>query len=374
MKGSAPLKFDEFGLIMVGAVIFIGILALGFTTPSEFPPRLSPAEVKMSLDPGSYESFTFNISGRVSGVNVSFGGQIADWMSTDVYDYGALTRTTPVKVRVNVPTTATAGTYKGNVIVSGKEGVSDIGVTVTVSAVKRLESKTYQIGDFRAAYVDDVRLLGEAAQAYVSKSYLYERPLGMVGILEAHEVPIAAGGIVRFVVEDTNNYGDVIVVQNGREIFSETVGPGEVIVPLNASDIRKSNSISIRAENPGIFFWTENVYSVRDAALEVYLTGAVDKSFNFSLVPDQYNRADHVQIVFNVDGHSEPLPQMKIWLNGRTIYQDVPPTGSFNKNIAADVFGSPLELTERNTLTFGFEQEADYQVSDAALIVYSRAR
>lgn len=375
MKGDDSFggKFDEFSIIAVGAVIFIGILLLAFTTPSEFPPTVRPLDVKMNLDPGSYESFVFNVSGKVTGVNITTSGEIASWIQLSETDLGALRDKKSVTATVNVPGIASPGTHSGIITVWGKEGKSDIKVTIVVSSVKKLTSKTIPMGDFRVAYLAGSRALDTFGNTFVTKSYLYEKPLSLVGLIEGEEMPILTGASVRFIVEDANNYGPIIVTQNGRQIFSEVVGPGEVIVPLNMSDLRRSNTVTVRAENPGLFFWAENVYSIREGSLDIDYQGRVDKVFNFSLSPEEYKKFDHLQLVYNVGEATAPLPPMRISMNGQVIFEDTPPVTSFNSNIARDIFGSPMVMSDRNSMVFSFAQEASYTLSDATMIVYYRS-
>jgi len=374
MKGEESLgKFDEFSIIAIGGVIFIAIFLLAFSTPSEFPPTVRPLEVKMSLDPGAYETFVVNISGRVTGVNITVSGQVAGWVEPSRTDIGALRDTISVPVTVSVPGDAQAGVYRATLTVSGKEGSTDVPVTITVSPVKKLSSRTLSMGDFRVAYLSGSRAADTHGSAFLTKSYLYEKPLNLVGVIEPEELAILTGASVRFIVEDTNSYGPIVVNQNGRQIFRELVGPGEVIVPLNMSDMKRSTTVSIKADNPGLFFWAENVYSVRDVSLEIEYRGKVDKQFNFTLSSDEYRRFDHLQLVYNVGDATAPLPPMRVILNGQTIYEDEPPLTSLNVNIARDVFGSPIRLAEKNTMTFTFDREASYDLTDVTLIVYYRA-
>lgn len=374
MKGEESMgKFDEFSIIIIGGVIFIAIFLLAFSTPSEFPPTVRPLDVKMSLDPGAYETFVVNISGRVTGVNVTVSGQIAGWIEPSRTDIGALREATSVPVTVSVPGDAQAGVYRGTLTVSGREGSTDVPVTVTVSPVKKLSSRTLSMGDFRVAYLAGSRAADTYGSAFLTKSYLYEKPLNLVGVIEPEELAILTGASVSFVVDDANNYGPILVTQNGRQVFRELVGPGEVIVPLNMSDMRRSTAVSIRADNPGLFFWAENVYSIRDVSLDIEYQGKVDKQFNFTLSSDEHRRFDHLQLVYNVDDSTAPLPPMRITLNGQTIYEDEPPLTSLNANIARDVFGAPIALAEKNTMTFTFDREASYGLTDATLIVYYRA-
>ncbi len=372
MKGQG-FKFDEFSLIVIGSIIFMGMVAIALTTPSEFPPRVAPLTMKLDLDPGSYQQFSINITGKISGVNVSTSGEIADWFYLVETDLGAFKEKKIYPVTINVPQTATPGTHKGKIIVSSKEGRAEVDVTVVVSAVKRLNAKTLPLGDFKVSYSAGTDVLDSAGHTFVSKSYLYEKPLSLVGVVDESKLPILDGGYVKFVVEDTNNYGSVIVTQNGKRIFDEVVGPGEVIVPLNMSDVRRSNTVTIRADNPGLFFWAENVYSIRDVELATSYNGPVVKTFDFTLSPNEYTRFDHFQLTYNVGEVTPNLPPMRIEVNGQTIYLDEPPTESGNIQISRDVFGGIIGLREKNTMRFSFDQGASYEIIDAVLTVFNRA-
>lgn len=366
------MKFDEFSLVLVGAIIFMGILAIAFTTPSEFPPKVAPVKVSIDAGQGEYQTFTLNVTGKITGVNVSASGEIAGWMSFSKTDLGAIRESTPVQVTINVPSGASAGAHTGVVTVQSKEGHADVQVTVNVAAFKKLSSRVIPVGDFSVSYLSDAQTLDSRNTTFVSRSYLYEKPMTMFGSLTDQQLSIVNGGEVRFNVDDTNDYGPIIVAQNGREIFREVVGPGLVVAPLNVSELKKSNTITIRADYPGLFFWAENLYSISNASVDVSYQGPISKTVNFTLQPEEYNRFDHVQVSFKVAGASAGLPPMRIALNGKTIFLGVPPSTTFNMQFSRDTFGGPLSLGPSNLLTFSFDQQASYDVSGATLAVFSR--
>lgn len=374
MKGQfEKLKFDEFSLIILGAIIFLGIMAISFTTPSEFPPKVSPLTVSLNLDPGSSERFNINVSGKVSGVNISTSGEVGGWLAPGRTDLGALQKTETVPVTISVPSTASAGLHTGKITVFGKEGKVEVDVSVVVSAMKSLTSRTVPLGDFKVSYVSGTRTLDMRNKTFVSRSYLYEKPISMLGLVTDEELPILQFGRVKMVVDDTNGYGPIIVTQNGREIFKEAVGPGLLVAPLNLTEIRNTNTIRISADYPGPFFWTENIYDLRDVLVDITYKGSVPKSFNFTLEPEEYKRFDHVQVSFRVKDSSAKLPPLKIALNGKTIFFGTPPTTTFNKDFSRDTFGSVIDMGAKNTLTFSFDQDASYEIADATLVVFRRS-
>lgn len=374
MKGQ-KLKFDEFSLVILGGIIFLGILVIGFSTPGEFPVRVTPTEVSLDLDPGSSASFDFNVSRKVSGVNASTSGSIASWITLSRYDIGATGDSiATVTATVNVPESARSGVHTGKIVVLSREGRAEIDVRVSVSAVKQLTSRTFSMGDFRVSYSSGAETIGTHEGTFVSKSYLFEKPLQIVGLVDEEKLPILVRGTVRFVVEDTNNYGPIIVTQNGQQIFSELVGPGEVVVPMNMSNMRRSNTIRIESGAPGFFFWAENLYNIRDVSVDISYEGPVSKTFSFGLTPQEFGKFDSVQITYVAGTASPALPPMRIDLNGQTAFFEVPPRTVFNRKVSRDIFGAPFSVGERNNVTFSFGDEASYEVTDARLTVFSRAR
>lgn len=367
------MKFDEFSLVLIGGIIFLGIVAIAFTTSSEFPPKVSPATVSLTLDPGGFETFDINVTGKITEVNISTSGEIASWILPTRTDLGAIGGRDTVPITLSVPTTATPGAHTGKIIVRSKEGKAEVDVTVTISSVKKLSARTVPLGEFKTGYFVGSRELAARDKSFVSKSYLFEKPVNMLAELTAEEVPIITGGAVRFVIDDTNNYGAIIVTQNGREIFKEVAGPGQVVAPLNISEMRKSNTISIRADYPGIFFWAENLYGISNVSVDASFKGALKKEFNFTLVPEEYTRFDHVQITYTVKSASANLPPMKITLNDKTIFFGVPPRTTFNREFSRDTFGGVVSMGPTNTLSFSFDQESSYEISGATLAVFSRA-
>lgn len=373
MKGQfEKLKFDEFGLVILGGIIFIGILAISFSTPAEFPPKVSPTTIKLNMDPGSFDTFNVTINGKISDVNVSTSGEIADWLLPSRTDLGNLKEKVSVPITISVPSTAAGTTKKGKVVVRSHEGQADVEVTIVVSALKKLTSRSFLLGDFNVSYVVTAKTLDAKGSTFVSKSYLFEKPLSLVGVLSEDEVPIVSGARVRFIVEETNNYGPIIVTQNGREVFRQSVGPGEVVVPLNVSDIRKSNTIRITADAPGAYFWAENIYSIRDVSLDAALQGSIPKVFNFALVPEEYKKFDHVQMTYSVRGATANLPPLRISINGQDAFFGQAPISSFNQNFNRDVFGNFLQMGPQNSIVLSFDQPGIYQVGDASLTIFTR--
>lgn len=371
MKG----KFDEFGIILMGAVIFMGILAFGFTTPSEFPPKITPEKVSLDVDPGTIETFVVNISARVSQANISASGPIAEWVTFSRTDLGATgSKGEKVTVTVDVPENAKIGTHKGKIVVKAKEGEDSLDLTVAVAPIKRLVSRTVPLEDFSVRYVKgENRVLESRDKAWISRSYLNENELRMVVEADPAEIPVLKNANIRFNVDDATNFGPLVILQNGVKIFDENVGEGEVVVPLNVSGIEDVNTIKMQSGSPGIFFWADNVYQVSNVQIDAKFDGSIPKNFQFRMSPEEQTRFDHLQLSYVVRGSSSSLPPLKVQFNDQVIYFTAPVKTSFNQNVDRDIFGGKLVAFPTNNLTFSFEQPGSYDVSEAAVTFYTKA-
>lgn len=370
-KGQA-LKFDEFGLVIMGAIIFLGIMAVALTTPTEFTVKVTPAEITLNADPGSFQTFNITLSNKVTNVNISTSGEIADWLIPSRTDIGDIREKTVVPITVSVPSTAAGLVKKGRIVVKSSNGEADVAVTIVVSAVKKLTSRTFGVGDFNVSYVAGTKTLDSKDTTFASKSYFYEKPVTLNGQLSDDEIPIVSGGAVKFFVDGANDYGPIVVSQNGQNIFSETVGPGQVIVPINKTDLRAYNTFTIRADNPGLYFWTENVYSLSTVKLDVDYNGPVRKTFNFTLVPEEFSKFDHIQITFDTLGATQNAPPVRILLNGQPIYLAKPSAG-LNQNFDVDSLGGFIRVGAQNSLVFGIDQPGQYQLGGATVTIFTRA-
>ena len=372
-KGQMAPKFDEFTLILLGAVIFIGILAVALSTPSEFPPRLSPIELTIDMEPGESYVFDFNITRKLSRVNASTTGQIASWITLSDTQIGITNGFKKVTARIDVPDFVDPGTYTGKIVVRSREGRADIDVTVVIPPVRNLEARTFELGSFYVTYLDEIRELDTRESYSVRKNHFGGDPLTLVAEIEAEDLTVVDSAAVRLNVDSTNNYGPLIVTQNGEEVFKETVGPGEVFVPLNASDVQGFNTVVVSSGGPGIFFWATNTYDVSDVALEIGFDGQIERKFSFDATEEEVRKLDHLQLTFLVNDADIPVPELRVKVNDQTVFLKTPSTGIFNENLVGDLFGASIRLEEENTIELSFDQKGRYEVGEASLTIFSRA-
>jgi hypothetical protein len=365
-------KFDEFTLVILGGVILIGVMAIAFLTPANFPPDVDPEEVFVTAVNGSSETFTLNISQKLANVTIDASGDIAGWLRFNPDKFGVITEYKLVEVTVNVPSTAAAGEHTGTITVTASKEKTAVPVTVNVLVAKKLSGRPINLGDFTVSFVSGSKSLDSKEDFTVSKGYFSSRNANLIGIVDDSDFPIITGGSVRLVIEDTNSFGNLKVFFNGELMHDAKTKPGELVIPIDASKIGRDNVVELKAGNPGFVFWGSTVYEIRSADFRIDFRGTLSKEFGFHLSEDEVRDFDHLQLTYRVKDASATLPPLTITVNNQTVFSNTPPLGLFNMNIDKSLSGVRLVISEENNINFSFAQEAYYEIGSAVLTVFKR--
>lgn len=367
-------KVDEFSFVLMASVLFIFLMAFAWTTPSESAPYVKDTSFELSAAPGEKVKFDFTVSGvpRLTAVNLSASGAIRNWITFNKNNFD-VAESDEVTVTVKVPSNATEGIHTGRVFIFGVGGKDQFSINIDVSGEKReMTSRPIPLGDFTVSYYDGTDIVDSKTDTTVSRSHFSTRSLTLMGALTEEKLSIVTGGSVRIVIEETNSLGSLIVEMNGKEIYRRRASAGEIIVPIDDSDIQKSNVITIKANPPGIMFWANTYYRIMTAEFNVDYQGAFAKEFDFALTEDEADNFRRFNLFYRVPprGYTAPLPDMMIKINNQIVFWEPPPLVLFDEQISEDMFGNPLYLeTGTNTIMFMFEESAVYTIGDALLTV-----
>ncbi len=367
---------DEFAFVLLAGIILIGILMIAWTTPTEVLPKASPSSINIQTTPGSVETFTLNISGKkLTGVELSATGDMANWIKFTKNGFD-VSQFSVVEVKVSVPKNALIKAYKGTIKVSSQGGVATVPITIAVEkeVVRALESRNIPLGDFFVGFTSGSKYLDSRQNVQVNRGYFSERPVNLVGSLTDKELSILRGASIELVVEDTNKLGNLIVTFNDAEVYNKKAGAGEIVIPLEKSMLNKTNVVNIKADTPGFTFWASNFYQLRSAKLLVDLEGSFAKELEFKLKPAEVSNFDSLRLAYKIDDFSTSLPELAVKINDQVVYKTKPPTASFDEKFDKDILGDPLILNEgSNEISFSFEREASYTVSNAVLTVFHKS-
>jgi hypothetical protein len=373
-------KIDEFAFILLAGVLFIFILAFAWTTPTEGPPVVEQSHFEIDVAQGETTTFDFTVSSSTSltSINITASGEIADWVTFNKNDFDIeRDEVATVKVTVKVPSNASLDLYRGRVTVDGEGGTDTFSVSVDVveekeeSATRLVSSEEFP-SEFSVKYAQGTDVLDSRGNVRVSNGYLSQRSIMLTGLLTNEKLSITTGGSVHLIIESTNEVGNLKVSVNDNEIYNKRVSAGEIFIPIEKDLIEKTNVVTIKAGLPGWMFWTSTIYRIQVAEFNLDYEGAFAQNFNISMTEDEVDNFKQFNLFYRVprDGYSIPIPELMIKINNQIVYWDVPPLTIFDRPLKEDMFGNPLYLNEgSNTITFMFEENAIYSVSEAMLTV-----
>jgi len=369
-------KIDEFAFVLLAGVLLIFILAFAWTTPTEGTPILDATHLDLTASQGETRTLDFTIRGTtaLTAINVTVGGDIAKWASVNKNDFDvAIGSSSTVTITLKVPRSATLGVYNGRINVKSQGGTGTFSISVNVVKERvKTSSRPISLGDFSVSYTKGTDVLDSKEDASVSTNALSERLMTLTGRITPEKLSITTGGSISIVVTDTNQDGNLIVIMNGTEIYNQKIDAGEVLIPLEKSQLASSNMITIKAGSPGWKFWSTAYYDIKSAEFSIDYEGAFAKTFDINMTKNEVENFKQFDLFFRVpqSGYKVPLAELMIKIDNQIVYWDIPPLSLFDMSFNEDMFGNPLYLTEgANTITFLFEEEAYYKMSDAMLTI-----
>jgi len=372
-------KLDEFAFVLMAGVLLIFILVFAWTTPTEGTPVVTGAPSSISVVPGEFAKFDFNVNSStgLSSVNVSASGDITKWVTFNRNDFSVDSgKVATVTTTVKVPLNTTRGVYNGRITVKGSGGTVSFSIAVEVSEKSykkvsmRIVSETEFPTDFSVSYSKGTDVLDSVENVQIYTGYFSNKPATLTGLLSMDKFNIATGGSVQIFVEDTNGLGALSVYLNDKEIYSNAVGVGEVLIPIDNNSIERSNVITIKANPPSWMFWASTSYSLRYVRFNLDYEGIFAKTFNITLSKNEVDNFKDFDLFYRVKDYTQPLPELMIKVNSQIVFWERPPLLFFDKKLNEDMFGNPLFLKEgANTITLMFEKNAVYSVTDAMLMV-----
>lgn len=359
-KGQHTPKIDEFAFVLLAGVVFILILSIFWSTPLEAAPLVEPTSIVRSFRKGSDARIPIKISGAITNVTLTGTGEIAGWFAFpengfDVKD------SKDVMIEVYVPTSATMRTYNGGITVTSPGGSKDVKISIKIAnETGNVTKREMMLGDFSVSLLEDV--LDSKENVEIFTGYLAEEAVNLVCILSKENLSIVTEGEIQIVVEDTNSLGKLTVLFNDVKIFDMKVGPGEVLIPIEKSLIKKSNTVTIRAGDPGMAFWMNTVYRLRTANFKVKYEETHDLTFvldSKEVFDFAYGRLD-----FKIKERQRE-GDMIIKINNQKFYDGRPGLYAFGMDFGPET----LLNIGTNTISFSVEAGGFYRVSDVILTI-----
>jgi hypothetical protein len=369
-------KVDEFAFVLLAGVAMILILALAWSTPQEGSPLVDDTTFSLTMKPGDTQTFDFVVKGKttLTAVNLTAAGEIASWIKFNKNNFDVREQATVVAT-VKAPLNITNGLYTGRVTITGIGGKDTFSVNIAISdrTGNTTSKKILDLGQFTVSYAKGTDTLGSKRDVTVWGGYLSSTPVTFSGTASESKLAIAKAASIDLVIGETNGAGNLIVVFNGNEIYNGAAGEGTLSIPLNASDVKATNVVTIRAAPPGLAFWSSTTYGLQSAELTLSYDNVSPQTFNFTMSADQITNFKRFDLFYVVqDDTAIPVPEMKIKINNQIVFWKTPPYVSkfLDTTFKEDMFGNKLNLNDGdNTITFSFDENAFYSVSDATLTI-----
>ncbi|MBL7206109.1 MAG: hypothetical protein ISS36_00750 [Candidatus Aenigmarchaeota archaeon] len=115
----------------------------------------------------------------------------------------------------------------------------------------------------------------------------------------------------------SNRVGDFAVRWNGKEIYKGKP-EDELDVYVDKQYIKQSNTVELYADSPGVAFWAENYYFLKD--IEIKLEYGPAKIIPLILEPSDIEKFEHADLRF----YATSAVSVVVKVNGKTIYEKVP--------------------------------------------------
>jgi hypothetical protein len=365
MACSTKGEIDEFALVLLAGLILIGILVVVWSSQAATQLTVMPESKKLTIARGSSFSFPIFLSGYAKNVTLRSYGEIARWISFDKQNFD-VEKEEKVMVYIRVPVTASYGLYWGDIYVETAGFQKKISLSVNVSTRTEEKKRSINFGDFTVGYIVGEETVQERFNLRVEKGYFSEFSPSFAAVLSEEKLPMIVGGYIQIVVDQTNGLGNLIVEFNDNKTFDKKVGVGEIVIPIPKDSIKKSNSIVLKASDPGFVFWSASLYTIASVKFVVEYNGTIFREFNFSLEEFEAKNFKRGELSFSLEKYDIGIPQklgkLIIKINDETIYQDVPPSYFVER------FGEEVELKEgTNTISFSTEKGVSYLLKDVTL-------
>jgi hypothetical protein len=367
-KSGQAAKVDEFAYILLAGVILIAIVMFASTTTvKENPLIVLPTDVFIQVQRGTYAEFNFTLEGNASMVTMEVTGDGKDWINFNKNNFN-VAKQTAVKVKVVVPSSVVSGLYYSTIVVSSPGGNKTLEVRISVTDEPIDIVRSIDLGDFSVSYTVGTDVLASKKDVETYNGIFS----GTEDVNLVHEsmsdekYEIIKSGFVSLLIEDAKGAGDLIVEFNGKEIFKGGQSIGELVIPLNKTQIQRANSVKIKSGGSGWMFWTTTSYKIKSAKLVVNYQSAPSVEKQFNLESKEVDRFRFGKISFMVDSYTKSN-DITIKINDRNIFRGVP------YGVVEVVFDNVPLVAGWNVIKFSLDKEAQYDLSNVILtIVYAQ--
>lgn len=376
MLRKGEIRFDEFAWVILIAVAFVLIttiiLNIGIGSPV-----LDPRSSSLILGKGDSQYVTLTLrssdGGTMKNVNITSFGEIGDWIKFDSVNVDVV-NSTPFRIRIDVPKTASLKTYVGGIKASSEGGssIATFSITVGNASQMKLNSRPIFLGDIEVLYEKGTETLASKSDLSISKGLFSQTKKSFAVDIPAEKLKLTTSAYIELTVVESNKKGNLVVDLNGKEIYNKAADLGKIIIPIEKSELNLTNVVNIMTTGPSpILFWTRASYQIESANFAIKFEDTAERQRAFTLTPQEMSNFNHFVLQDIVRDYRGPLQTMFVKINNQIVYASVPPVILMNQTITKDILGNNLFLGQNNTISFSFEKESFIDLTNVFLVVYS---
>jgi len=370
---------DEFGWILIGALIFILVISIAWLPSKEPSPVVDPKSVDLNIVAGSGTTFYITINGSKTGkmtnVTLITIDCAQNWVSFDKNKL-EIEDSEKVMVSVVIPKGTTAGTYVGRIKISSPGGEAFVSMKINVVSISevKIKSRPILLGDINVKYSVGSESIATGMDLEIVRSSFTQSNEAVNITIPTIKLDITTGGYINLTIEETKNAENLVVIFNGYKLYDKKTGVGTILVPIDGSMIGNQNSLLIYTVSPPWYsFWSKSVYKIKEFGLYINYQDVKERERLFDLKDEEITNFKYFKITGRVDDYSKPLGEMEIKINNQLVYSNKPPLTFLNETFEKDLMGNALYFRNAdNTISFSFEENSYYNLEDTFLIVYYR--
>ena len=168
-------------------------------------------------------------------------------------------------------------------------------------------------------------------------------------------------------VDGKTGSGDIVLILNDQKVYSAPANlnsKASMQLPLDVL-VEGVNNLSVKVSSPGWSFWSTNSYQLSDinVVFGQYDSPTAKVSQLVSLAEKDVTGIGRAQLAAYVSQLSEQPANMKVYVNGETIFDGVPPS-SFNIDIPANL----LDVGS-NTVEWEVDRDGIYKITFGEIII-----
>lgn len=280
---------DEFGWILIGALVFIIIVTVVWLPSKQPSPVISPKSVELNIVGGSTTSFFITIngssSGKMSNVTLTPSDLIRYWVSFDKNTFD-IDGSDTVRVNVVIPKTVAPGTYLGNIEVSSPGGKTTFSLRINVIGITQsvLKSQPISLGDVNIKYSVGSEDMVIRKNLEIVRSHFTETDESISVSVPSQQLQIATSGYINLTIEETTRKGNLIILFNNYEVFKGMADTKTLVIPIDLSIIGTTNTLIIKTDSPPWYdFFSKSDYKISEMKFGITYQDVLERQRIFDL-------------------------------------------------------------------------------------------